>query len=170
MELHDDDADHLEFALNFIYTLDYDAAAIDKKVGAAQNLRKMMFIMGLYIVADKYDIQRLLAPAEAHFTKIFTAEPSHPILEAVIRAYYTVCTHPGHAIGHAIAIAVLQKHTSFARSSDFRSMCTLFPIFASHIMANVKVHVCCAVTIVSNRNWLEATCTKCGCQKPVIGA
>jgi hypothetical protein len=86
MELHDDDPDHFEIALKFMYTLEYDAAAIDTKVGAAQNLKKMI-IIGLYTVADKYDVHRLIVPAGNQFNKIFIVEADHDVLETVIRAY-----------------------------------------------------------------------------------
>lgn len=56
MELHDDDPDHFEGVLKFIYTQDYDPATIPSNSNA---LQKIQFMLGLYKVADKYNVFRL---------------------------------------------------------------------------------------------------------------
>jgi hypothetical protein len=119
MKLHDDDPDHFEFALKFTYTLEYDTAPIEEKTGKDQNLKTMKSIIGIYTVADKYEIQRLIAPAGDYLSKIFTMQSHHEVLEAVIRAYYAVCTHPGQAIGNAMATLVLRKHSLLANIANF---------------------------------------------------
>jgi hypothetical protein len=61
MEFHDDEPDQFELALKFIYTPDYDRSIIETMVGDDKTQR-ILIAIGLYQIADKYDITRLYAP------------------------------------------------------------------------------------------------------------
>jgi hypothetical protein len=63
MELHDDDLDHFQFALEVIYTLRYNNNAVNAITGKDKDFKRIEFAMGLYTVADKYKITRLIYPA-----------------------------------------------------------------------------------------------------------
>jgi hypothetical protein len=63
MELHDDDAEHFEFALRLMYTQDYDQVAIEKLELAKDEIGLAAFPLGIHTIADKYDIKCLIRPA-----------------------------------------------------------------------------------------------------------
>jgi hypothetical protein len=70
MELHEDDPDHFEFVLKFIYSEHYDSTAV--KTTADQAVDNLRFVVGVYRVADKYDVAKLLDPSVEHFQQIMS--------------------------------------------------------------------------------------------------
>ncbi|KAF2821943.1 hypothetical protein CC86DRAFT_410338 [Ophiobolus disseminans] len=66
MELHDDDPDHFECVLKFMVTLQYDPNVMKSTAAKDQKHEVVQYILGVYRVADKYDVGRLLTPAAEH--------------------------------------------------------------------------------------------------------
>jgi hypothetical protein len=109
MELHDDDPDHFKFVLKFIYTPEYSVQEIEAKtkIGNDAKKRQTLFTVGAYIVADKYDIRRLLSPVANDLNRILTAKADTTILESIIEKHYSVCSTPGAPVGKAIAPTII---------------------------------------------------------------
>jgi len=133
MELHEDDPEHFEFVLKFIYTLNYDVNAIETAVGKDEKHEIVQYILGVYRVADKYDIGRLLGPAAAHLHKVLNTITEDSTLEFVVQHHYGSCSAPGHAAGNTIASTIIDTCRKFVRTQAFRTLLAKFPVFASDI-------------------------------------
>ncbi|KAH6625363.1 hypothetical protein C7974DRAFT_280672, partial [Boeremia exigua] len=55
IEIHDDHPDHFEFLLKYIYTYEYDKAAI-RKLAAGDAVNRVLIPIGIQAIADKYDV------------------------------------------------------------------------------------------------------------------
>jgi hypothetical protein len=133
MELHDDDPDHFEFVLKFIYDQDYDRHTIDSVPGNSNELNKINFMLGLYKVADKYDVRRLPLPTVAHLQEVLNTVRASATLVSIVGKFYDFCLVPQHAAGKVIASTIISSCRSFVRSRDFTGLLASYPVFASDI-------------------------------------
>jgi hypothetical protein len=135
MELHDDDPDHFEFVLKFIYTPEYSVQEIEAKtkIGNDAKKRQALFIVGAYIVADKYDIRRLLPPAANDLNRILTAKADTTILESIIEKHYSVCSIPGAPVGKAIAPTIISTFHEYVKTDRFATLLKKYPVFAADV-------------------------------------
>ncbi|KAH6881990.1 hypothetical protein BKA58DRAFT_11610 [Alternaria rosae] len=62
MELHEDDPEHFEFLLKFIYTGAYNKQEITK-LAADDRSKRVLIPIGVHAVADKYNVAKLYEPA-----------------------------------------------------------------------------------------------------------
>jgi hypothetical protein len=132
MELHDDDPDHFELALKFIYTLDYNKNTINTIAGS-NKAKRILIALGIYRIADKYDIIRLYAPAsdDVLATLKSTPDKSYAILREVIRFHYETCSSADTSMGKAITSVMLDDRRDFMREKDFEAIMQSFPVFAA---------------------------------------
>jgi predicted SprT family Zn-dependent metalloprotease len=150
MELHGDDPDHFKFALEFIYTQHYNHDAVNVITGKDDAFKRMQFAMGLYTVADKYEITRLMKPAANDFRSRLIYSKSDEVLKSVIKAHYRSCSVPEHETGKIIARTTIRKYHAFIKTADFKSLLATLPAFASDIALvchaedrfNLRVHYC----------------------------
>jgi hypothetical protein len=85
MELQDDNPEHFEFALRFMYTPEYDHATAEKLAPATDEIKCAAFALGIHTIADKYDINRLISPAVADLRQILLKTTSNQALKSVIK-------------------------------------------------------------------------------------
>lgn len=151
MTLNEDHADHFEFVLKYLYSLHFDSNEIAIKVGANNKLEQMQFIMGVYTVADKYDIERLMNPTKENLKAILEATKEPEVLSSIVNTHYTEYSDPGHAIGNLISSTLLDTHDQFTKSKLFKDLCRDFPPFAADIMGNTG---CCECWKCSKTNFV----------------
>jgi predicted SprT family Zn-dependent metalloprotease len=150
MELHDDDPDHFKFALEFIYTQHYNHNAANAITGKDDVVKRIQFAMGLYTVANKYEITKLMSPAANDLRSRLIASKSEEVLKSVIRAHYRSCSVPEHHMGKIIAKTTMRRYHAFFKTADFKSLLATIPAFASDIALachaedcfNLRVHYC----------------------------
>lgn len=141
MELYDDDPDHFEVALKFIYTVEYDKSAIGTMAGD-DKIRRVLIPMGIYTIADKYEITRLRSPVcdDVVATLHSTSDHNFEILRTVITAYYD-SEHGCSAdtrMGRLITSFLLEHRRDFLKSNDFDNIMEKFPWFAVDIVLESK--------------------------------
>lgn len=147
MVLWDDDPDHFEFALKFMYTLEYDIDDIKDN-----KLARFALAKGVSMVADKYKIKRLVQSAAEDIKCILTHDLNSTTLSSIISHHYTMPTACDEEISHIVASHILQKHHTFVRCDEFARVCTAHPVFASDLMALMRRVKCefCEKTIIYN--------------------
>jgi hypothetical protein len=139
MELHDDDPDHFEFAMKFVYTEPYDVQAIQKMAGN-DKLKRVLIPIGVHAVADKYDIVRLYEPAAQDFVSVFrnTPDKDNTLVVAVVQTCYSTIHRTNSAIGKMIAATTRRKYGAFIQSPAFDLLVQAFPVFAADIVLSCK--------------------------------
>lgn len=147
MVLYDDDPDHFEFALKFMYTLEYDIDNIKDN-----KLARFALAKGVSMVADKYKIKLLVQSAAEDIKCILIHDFDFATLSSIISHHYTMPTACDEDISQIIATCIFQKHHSFTRCDKFAKVCTAHPVFASDIMALMRRVKCefCEKTIIYN--------------------
>jgi hypothetical protein len=85
MELHEDDPDHFEFVLKFIYSEQYDSTAV--KTTADKGVDTLRSVVGVYRVADKYDVVKLLGPSVEHFQQVMSSIQDETMLVSAVEAF-----------------------------------------------------------------------------------
>jgi hypothetical protein len=189
MEIHDDDPDHFEFALKFIYTLEYNAQEIEAKtkIGNDAKKRQALFIVRAYIVADKYDIRRLLPPAAAHLKRVLAGRADTTILESVIEEHYNVCSTPGAPVGKVIAPTIISTFHGYVKIDKFAALLKESPVFAADIagyyyeqgMFNIRrvecqscqrTIVCSNTVVVAGGGYAHCPYIDCLRQQPIVDA
>ncbi|KAI4638712.1 hypothetical protein J4E93_009740 [Alternaria ventricosa] len=88
MELHEDDPEHFEFLLKFMYTGAYNKDEIAKFAGDDKNKRVLVPI-GVHAIADKYDVVKLYEPAAEDVKAVLVdADKDKEMLITAIHAHY----------------------------------------------------------------------------------
>ncbi|KAH6625368.1 hypothetical protein C7974DRAFT_276648, partial [Boeremia exigua] len=130
MEFHYDDPDHFEFCLKFIYTQDYDEDAIASMgEGASSVLERVLFIIGVYAMADKYDVPVLCEHATKDVQRyLIEKPPSQRDWVTIIRKYYDKVATANGPFGNALVSGIL-KAQSAGGSSEFFSLIENHPAF-----------------------------------------
>jgi hypothetical protein len=136
------------------------------------KFKQMQLIMGVYTIADKYDIERLIPPVKAKFKEILDKTQNHEVLSSVIRTHYSAFAEPGHNIGNLIATSLLGTHDRFTATTPFKSMCIEIPTLAIDIITNMgRLRcLCCRNTNFVGRAREEGQIFKCSyCSNPNLG-
>jgi hypothetical protein len=133
MELYHDDPNHFEFALKFIYSLAYDSEKVNIKSSNSGKEEEVKFITGVYTVADKYDIWRLLQPAADHLGETLKATPTKEVLESAIRGHYSICSTSGSIAGKVVASTTICYFRKLVRMDAFAALLGNFPVFAADV-------------------------------------
>ncbi|KAF2123010.1 hypothetical protein BDV96DRAFT_639561 [Lophiotrema nucula] len=147
IELHEDDLDSFEYALKFIYTLHYDR----EDLGAGDKKKQLLALIGLYAIADKYDIFRLFAPLAVDFRTILTSlqDPNGHIITVVIGNYYDICAKFESEMGVILVSAILKKHQTVTKKDEFRALLKQYSVFSGdiaiyssrqHLFDKVNIH------------------------------
>jgi hypothetical protein len=131
MELHEDDPDHFEFVLKFIYSEQYGSTAV--KTTADKGVDTLRSVVGVYRVADKYDVVKLLGPSVEHFQQVMSSIQDETMLVSAVEAFYDFCPVPGHPAGKALASTIIRSRRPFVKTDKFAALLEKFPVFASDI-------------------------------------
>jgi hypothetical protein len=135
MEIYDDDPDNFEFVLKFIYTEDYNKDAI-VKMSNGDKAKRISIPLGIYAIADKYDIKRLYAPAIDDILTNLESIPVHEIhgmLPVVVHTPYETIPSANTPIGKMLVSFLLNKGRDTMASDDFLASMESFPVFAADV-------------------------------------
>ena len=134
MTLEDDDPAHFEIVLKFAYTATLDMDAISRLAASAPR-EIVKHLIGVSIVADKYDISRILPPIteqlEIALSTLKNAQFS--FYKDMVETYYGSCLLADTAIGQRITQATVKYRISLVSYTDFEELVKRFPIFAVDI-------------------------------------
>jgi hypothetical protein len=133
MALHDDDPENFELALRFMYTHEYDQTTAEKLAPVTDDIKRAAFALGIHIIADKYDINRLISPAVEDLRQILLESTSNQVLKSVIEKHYNSCTRTGTLMGDLIVSMVLKKYLLFRQSETFTELLGCTPLFATDV-------------------------------------
>ncbi|KAF3009945.1 hypothetical protein E8E13_011118 [Curvularia kusanoi] len=89
MTIHDDDPDHFEFFLKFIYTHAYDTAKITE-LANGDPIQRVTIPCEILALADKYNMPLLIGPIANDIEKLLADKTSKTLdlLKALIPVYY----------------------------------------------------------------------------------
>jgi hypothetical protein len=156
MELHDDNLDHFEFALKFMYTQHYDKDIIEILAGGDKT-KRVLIPIGIHAVADKYDIARLYEPAAKDFVSPFKTTPDldNSLIKAVVHANYSSAARSDTAIGKSIGSIVLERYRRFVKTDEFDCLVRSYPVFGADIT------LCCKRDCIALFDIPPARCSSC---------
>ena len=171
MEIHDNEPDQFEFLLKYLYTYYYDGAAIDK-LSEGDKTKRMLFIIGLHALMEKYDIpcisDHIVLDLHEQMKLHDTIEDNS--LQALLSAHYNIAVAVGGAMGRALADCVLQGDRSFTGTKEYEEMVVSNPIFGADMALALERDSCvsycpyCASYFsASDKGWHSvAYCPYCG--------
>jgi hypothetical protein len=135
MEIHDDDPDNFEFVLKFLYDGDYDKDAIEKMSNSDKD-KRISISLGIYLIADKYGIERLYAPAAGDILLALKSVPVHEMHETlllIVNTHYQTILDADTSIGKMLVSFILDQDRDIIASDDFRTSMEFYPVFAADI-------------------------------------
>lgn len=139
--------------LKFIYTLHYDINGIGAILGDENNtLKGFEFAMGVFKVADKYDIKRLIEPTLGDIQRNLDTISNRRTLISILSAL--CATSPGceHRFAKLIIKTIFLAHYDLISSKEFAGLCLKHPTFAADVMtsfARIKCTMCNKTLVVS---------------------
>ena len=134
MEIHDDDPDHFEFILKYMYTHCFDAAAI-KTPTAGDCVRRVTALLGIYLVADKYNMPSSLFSSISNHARMVLnySEYTLDILLSLVPLCYGIISKADHPFGEVLVKAILRKSREITLSDDFTKMVKAHPVFGADV-------------------------------------
>lgn len=127
IELHDDKPDDFEALLKSIYTIDHDTDTFGDLIFA--NTKSVSSLVGLYVVADKYDVTRISAVAiQAARSALQTTEED---LAPAVKAYYNSTAAVDSEMGRAIAEKVIDP--DLMSTANVEELVRSYPIFGADV-------------------------------------
>lgn len=134
MTLHDDDAEHFEFFLKFMYTHHYDTDAIVKLAAGDKN-RRVSIPAEIHAVADKYDMPLLLEPIAKDVEELLAGEDpcTLDLIKTLIPAYYKTVSNVGSPLGKILVSKIQTKYDGFFSTDQFASLVKGYPIFGADV-------------------------------------
>jgi hypothetical protein len=135
VELGGDDPAHFEFAIKFMYTLDYHTAGAEAEAEAAPDaqLTRLQFIIGVGKVAQKYKIPTLLKHAIDDLVTRVNNIKDIALLEPILTVYYSKDVSPGTQIGEILTNASVLTHRGFSRTPRFSALLRELPGYGSDV-------------------------------------
>jgi hypothetical protein len=132
MEIHDDDPDHFEFILKHIYTQKFDAAAINT-LAAGDCVRRVTTPVGIYLVADKYNMSSsLLRKIVSDTSRVLHRNKyTLDVLLSLVPLCYGMISKVDHPFGKLLVKEILRKSRNVTTSDDFKNMVKAHPIFGA---------------------------------------
>jgi hypothetical protein len=89
--------------------------------------------MGVHVVADKHDIERLLMPIASDLQTTLESVVNNTVLVSFVATYYKTCHHSGAIIGSKISTTLFRSHHNFTQSTEFCQLSQLsFLLGESH--------------------------------------
>jgi len=141
--MHDDDPKHFRAMLKYLYAWKYEQPANNSEL-----IKRFLYPIGLYLLADKYAIEGLTKDAVANMgcfsscTSGYGCQvtPVEAHMETVIRATYGSGMVVGSALGLKISWYFLRHQKVFLKDAIFVSLVKEFPaIGADTFLAGIKV-------------------------------
>lgn len=172
MELYDDDPDHFEFFLKYMYTGIYDKDAISK-LADGDAVKRATIPIGINVVADKYDVPDIRKTITQDVKELFKACSSEAAL-AVVHAFYEDRVTTNTDIGQVISSAILNGHPqlSVIRDNAFTDLLEAQPKFAVDValqlherysaLASWRWYDCDVCGHEGEYHLLDRNCVACG--------
>ena len=140
MEVHEDVPEYFEIALTYLYTDVYDTPAVTRL--AAQNDEKRVRIpIGLFVVADKYGIDRLAKLAMKDMQVTLDKERPNATRDTVVQAAIQECYEnlpiPDTSLGKCLSEAIIAHHNTFISSEQGKKPIRQYPVFATDLALNL---------------------------------
>jgi hypothetical protein len=135
MTLHDDDPEHFEFFLKFMYTHHYDKDAI-VKLAAEKSTRRVTIPSEILVIADKYDMPLLAEPIAQDIEGLLANKNlcTLGLLKIVISAHYKQASSPGGPVGMVLVSKIKNHFHDFSNSDEFVSLVKAYPVFGADIV------------------------------------
>ncbi|KAH7091930.1 hypothetical protein FB567DRAFT_434637 [Paraphoma chrysanthemicola] len=155
IELHDDEPELYELLLKFIYCNEYDKDTIVKLAGD-DKAKRVLIPIGVFAIADKYDVPKIYQPAANDVRGILTSsdiEYSERI-QTALHAHYGTCGSIDSAMGKTITTVILENYASRLPKSDFERWMMSYPMFAADVA--LAVHRDDGI-----RKFYRQNCTSC---------
>jgi hypothetical protein len=132
MTLHDDDPEHFEFFLKFMYTHHYDKDAI-VKLAAGDSTRRVTIPCEIFLVADKYDMPLLFELIAKDVEELLAGKVpcTLDLLQTLISAYYESVTNVGSPLGKIFVSKIKNRFYDFPDSDEFVSLVKAYPVFGA---------------------------------------
>ncbi|KAF1849528.1 uncharacterized protein K460DRAFT_429052 [Cucurbitaria berberidis CBS 394.84] len=137
IEIHDDNPEDFEAMLRYLYTMHYEP---DEDILYVD--RGFFTPSGLYILADKYNVDGLAMRALETFGYDDDVLLSDEHCEKVIEAYYSVCMIVNSAMGKAIAGYLLRHSMAFMKGYAFGKIICKYPVVGADILLAEKRMEC----------------------------
>ncbi|KAH8641632.1 hypothetical protein IG631_04573 [Alternaria alternata] len=134
IQLHEDNPECFEFLLNFIYTGIYDKDEIARLAGS-DNLRRVLIPIGIYAVADKYDVVPIYGPAAEDVKTVLmsAAKDREDMLTTAIKAYYGTEVKTDGSMGRLITAVIFKQYKDLLNTEGFGKWLLAYPIFAADL-------------------------------------
>jgi hypothetical protein len=137
LDIHDDNPEHFEIMLKYLYTYKYETPD-----GVSDFEKQFIIPIGLHTLADKYVVEGLGARAVEAFgydkSKILDADEC----EQLVQAHYEYCAQVDSPMGQAITGYILVVLKSFMYTDMFAALVQRYPILGADIVFAEKRGLC----------------------------
>jgi hypothetical protein len=131
IELHDDKPDDFGALLKSIYTIDHNANTFGD-LALANDTNFVLSLVGLYVIADKYDVTRISAAVMKAVPRALH-EATDEAITAAIKAYYNSTALVGSKMGTAIAWKVHTQNPKLMSTTEFEELVRSYPTFGADV-------------------------------------
>ncbi|RYN34218.1 hypothetical protein AA0119_g8784 [Alternaria tenuissima] len=134
IELHEDNPEYFEFLLKFIYTGMYDKDEIARLAGSDDS-KRILIPIGIYAVADKYDVTQIYEPAAEDVKAILmnAIKDRKDILTTCIKAHYGTEVKADGSMGHLITAVIFEQYNNLLNTENIEKLLLAYPIFAADV-------------------------------------
>ncbi|KAL1799399.1 hypothetical protein ACET3X_003436 [Alternaria dauci] len=138
MELHEDNPEHFECLLKFIYSGTYDKDEIAGLAGS-DKIKRVLIPIGIYTVADKYDVSNFYGPAADDVKDVLTkAFRNQDMITAAIEAHYSTEVQADGLMGRLITTLVFNQYKDLLETEKFEQLLIAHPAFATDVILYSK--------------------------------
>lgn len=163
IELHDDDPIDFEAALEILYTGKHDSYVTRNDVVA--GLRRAH---GIYRVADKYDMKRVVKGVALELDASNRAIPDSDTrqIASVVKTYYEICEDSGHHFVECVMNKVVGS-SDFPQCAEFYELRQKYTGLSLDLLQSYNIVVCdrCNTAILAHysmrRDFGLVYCTSC---------
>ncbi|KAF2867727.1 BTB/POZ protein, partial [Massariosphaeria phaeospora] len=138
IELHDDDPYCFETMMRYLYTFNWEEPKTEAWKPRSNLGRGALTAIGVYSLADKYDIEALRKSALRQLSVAARNVAREPLswmdFDMIIKTYYPSCDQVGSDIGLEIAAAVLQLPKEEFYDGWFHFTVEDYPIFGADVL------------------------------------
>jgi DNA-directed RNA polymerase subunit RPC12/RpoP len=133
MEIQDDDPDHFEFILKYMYTHCFDAAAI-KTLAAGNSARRITIPLEIYLVADKYNLPTsIFKDIVSDAASVLHGQYTLNELLSLVPVCYGMISEVAHPFGTLLVEEILGEFRRHTASDDFTNMVETYPVFGADV-------------------------------------
>ena len=133
MEIHDDNPDHFEFILKYMYTHCFDADAIET-LAAGSSTQQMTILLGIYLVADKYNLHiSIVRDINIHAASILRGQNTLEEHLSLVPVCYGMISEAEHPFRTQLVTKILREFRLDTASDDFTNMVKTYPVFGADV-------------------------------------